>query len=147
VIFANATQSATTASFTMAGVYMLRLTASDGVQINVIDPAVPVQMVAIDSPTDGAEIKAPTGVVGTVSGGNWMLEYALGGDDTVAQSWTKLATGIDAASRVTLAQLDTTLLLNGIYALRLSAERRCLSMMQTAMSDDGCVGQLDYLHL
>jgi hypothetical protein len=55
-------------------------------QINVIDPAVPVPTVAITSPTDGAEIKAPTAEVGTVSGGNWVLEYALGGDDTVLQN-------------------------------------------------------------
>jgi len=128
VNFGNATQAVTTASFTAAGVYVLRLTASDGalsatddVQINVIDPAVPVPTVAINSPTDGAEIKAPSGVVGSVSGGNWVLEYALGGDDTVGQSWTTLATGTGAVSSATLGQLDTTLLLNGIYALRLTA--------------------------
>jgi hypothetical protein len=61
----------------------------------------------------------------------------------VGQSWTTLAIGTGAVS----SELDTTLLLNGIFALRLSAERRCLSMMQTATSDDGCVGQSDDLHL
>jgi hypothetical protein len=128
VNFGNATQAATTATFSSAGAYVLRLTATDGaltatdeVQINVIDPAVPVPTVAINSPTDGAEIKAPTAVVGSVSGGNWVLEYALGGDDTVAQSWRTLATGTGAVNAATLGQLDTTLLLNGIYALRLTA--------------------------
>ncbi|MBI3651403.1 MAG: hypothetical protein HY231_10325, partial [Acidobacteria bacterium] len=128
VTFGDATQVATTASFTAAGVYVLRLTAtdsvltaSDDVQVTVIDPTVPVPTVAISSPTDGAEVKAPSAVVGSVSDGNWKLEYALGGDDTLAQSWTTLATGAGAVTNATLATLDTTLLLNGVYALRLTA--------------------------
>ncbi len=69
------------------------LAASDDLQVSVIDPAVPPPTVSINSPTDGAEINAPTAIVGTVSGGNWTLEYALGGDDTLPQTWTMLASG------------------------------------------------------
>ncbi|MEW6127269.1 MAG: PKD domain-containing protein, partial [Acidobacteriota bacterium] len=128
VTFTNATEAATIASFTAAGVYVLRLTASDGVlsasddvQVTVVDPTIPPPTVAINSPADGAEIKAPTAINCTVSDGNWKLEYALGGDDTLTQSWTTLASGSGAVTNAALAQLDTTLLLNGIYALRLSS--------------------------
>ncbi|HKQ04260.1 MAG TPA: LamG-like jellyroll fold domain-containing protein, partial [Blastocatellia bacterium] len=130
VTFLNAAQAVTQASFPGTGVYVLRLTASDGaltasadVQVTVYDAiSGPPPVVSISSPADGAEVTAPMNVVGSIDKGNWRLEYSLNRDsEATNQSWTLMASGTTPVSNATLAQLDPTLSLNGIYSLRLTS--------------------------
>jgi RHS repeat-associated protein len=130
VTFLNAAQAVTQASFPATGVYVLRLTANDGalstsddVQVSVYDAVTgPPPTVSISSPADGDEVTAPANVVGSVDKGNWRLEYSLNRDsDATNQSWVLLASGNTPVSNASLAQLDPTLLLNGIYSIRLTS--------------------------
>ncbi|HJQ24187.1 MAG TPA: PKD domain-containing protein, partial [Blastocatellia bacterium] len=139
VTFLNAAQAVTQASFPGVGVYLLRLTATDGslsasddVQVTVYEAiSGPPPVVAISSPADGAEVTAPTSVVGSIDKGNWRLEYSLNRDSEAASpSWTLMASGSTPVSNASLAQLDPTLLLNGIYSIRL-----------TSVDSSGQVGQ------
>ena len=63
---------------------------------------------------------SPVDVVGSVSGGEWQLELALGADETLPQTYRRIAAGSGAISGV-LGTLDPTQLLNGTYSLRLRA--------------------------
>jgi len=126
VTFTNPNVAATTASFSIAGDYMLRLTASDtlstvtdDVRVQVFEPS-PPPVVVINSPADGSDVAAPVDVTGSVDKGAWRLEYALQKGDGSANSWTTLNTGT-APVNGTLGRIDPTILLNGIYALRLSS--------------------------
>lgn len=127
VTFSNPNQTATYASFSQTGTYVLRLTvsdselsASDDVTVTVA-PTQSAPMVEILTPADGISITEPTAVTGTVSGGDWKLEYSLTDtDDPVNRVWTEFANGAGAASGI-LGTLDTTLMLNGLYDVRLSA--------------------------
>jgi RHS repeat-associated protein len=139
VTFFNAAQAVTQVSFPGTGVYVLRLTATDGalstsddVQVSVYDAVTgPPPAVSISSPADGDEVTAPTNVVGSIDKGNWRLEYSLNRDsEATGQSWTLMASGSAPVSNATLAQLDPTLLLNGIYSLRL-----------TSIDNSGQIGQ------
>jgi YD repeat-containing protein len=128
VTFASATQAATTASFSATGLYVLRLTSNDGgltasddVQVTYIDPTIPPPTLSFNNTLDGSEIKSPSPITGSVDGGSWIVEYALGGDDTLPQQWVTLASGTGPVTNGILATLDPTMLLNGIYAIRLSA--------------------------
>jgi RHS repeat-associated protein len=69
---------------------------------------------------DDAVVTKPTPIQGTVSDGTWKLEVRLGGRDDVDTPYTLLASG-EAPASGTLATLDPTLLLNGLYTLRLTA--------------------------
>jgi RHS repeat-associated protein len=69
---------------------------------------------------DNAVITKPTQVSGTVSDGTWKLEYRLGGRDDVATPFTTLASGAAPVNGV-LGTFDPTLLLNGIYTVKLTA--------------------------
>jgi len=78
--------------------------------------------VAIEKPSDGTQVSAPTDVIGLVSAPNlayWQLSLKLLDGDaqekTIAQG-----TGVEAAHSK-LGVLDPTLLLNGLYRLHLSA--------------------------
>ena len=71
VTFANASQPSTTAIFSAAGIYVLRLTASDteytvfAETVVTVNPAPGSQpFVEIDNPLDGAELKTRTSVTG-----------------------------------------------------------------------------------
>jgi len=128
VNFANPNTTVTTATFSATGTYVLRLTVSDG-QLSAsddvsvtIDDNVPLPTVAINSPADGAELTAPAIVNGSVSNGAWVLEYSLNSEDGAAnQTWRQIASGNSAIANESLGSLDTTLMLNGIYSLRLRA--------------------------
>ncbi len=128
VAFVNPSAAATTATFSEAGTYVLRLTAtdtelqaSDEVTITV-NPAQPPPVVELLTPTEGAEITSPTDVVGSVSNGAWKLEYSLNTDDGANnQAWTTFATGNGQVTNNRLGTVDSTLMLNGIYTVRLSA--------------------------
>jgi RHS repeat-associated protein len=51
-----------------------------------------------------------------------ILSYSLNTDEgAAAQTWTQLAAGFGALANQSVAELDTTLLLNGTYTLRLNA--------------------------
>jgi RHS repeat-associated protein len=129
VTFGNANSAITTAEFSEAGTYVLRLTASDGeltgsdeVTITVNTELPPPPTVAITSPVDGASITDRVQVIGTVSNGSWNIEYALNTDEENAANltWVSFATGTGPTSGV-LATFDPTILLNGSYAIRLTA--------------------------
>ncbi len=74
------------------------------------------------SPGDGAELTGPTDVHGAVTGSGqiaWEMDYQAEGDTT----WTPFASGtLSSPNGAAVAgHLDTTLLLNGLYELRLTA--------------------------
>jgi RHS repeat-associated protein len=130
VSFSQPAAATTNATFTEAGTYVLRLTAndsllqdSDELAITVNPPLPPPPSVAIGSPADGAEVTSRTGVTGSVSHGRWRLEYSLGPDPAVPGSgvWTTIANGEGAVAGAALGVFDPTLLLNGTYAIRLTA--------------------------
>jgi RHS repeat-associated protein len=128
VTFANPNVTVTSASFSEAGTYVLRLTATDSElstsdELTVtVNPAQPRPTVEILAPTDGTEITSPTDVIGSVSNGAWKLEYSLNTDDGASnQAWTTFATGNGQVTNARLGTLDSTLMLNGIYNVRLSA--------------------------
>jgi len=129
VRFADSHSLTTAASFDAPGTYVLRLTASDGaltgsdtltVAVNPGTAAGAPPSVEIASPTGGARIGALTDVVGTVTSNDlflWKLEHSLRGEG----SWTTFATGTTTATNVVLGHLDPSLLLNGLFEIRLSA--------------------------
>jgi RHS repeat-associated protein len=130
VTFANAKAAATSASFSETGTYVLRLSASDTllesrdeVTIAVTPPLPPPPAVGMASPADGAEITSRTDVVGSVSNGSWKLEYSMGADPALpgAATWITVASGTGPVSNTVLGSYDPTLLLNGTYAIRLTA--------------------------
>ncbi|HYJ87392.1 MAG TPA: RHS repeat-associated core domain-containing protein [Pyrinomonadaceae bacterium] len=128
VTFTNPNVTVTGAQFSAMGTYVLRLTssdsmltASDELTVTVRDN-VAVPTVEITSPGDGDELTGPTIITGSVSNGTWMLEYSLNSDDGAAnQVWTQAAAGAGPVTNGLLGTLDTTLMLNGIYTLRLKA--------------------------
>jgi fibro-slime domain-containing protein/RHS repeat-associated protein len=117
------------ASFNTPGTYVLRLTASDSElttsdDVNVeVKPPVPPAVVSINSPVDGSTITNRTNFVGSVSEGSvWKLEYSLNTDaGSPAQVWTTIASGSTPVTNALLGTFDPTLLLNGIYTVRLRA--------------------------
>ncbi|MBZ4421853.1 RHS repeat-associated core domain-containing protein [Myxococcus sp. RHSTA-1-4] len=149
VTFGSPDQLVTTATFASAGSYLLRLTASDSektassdVVVNVAAPEGPVPTVSLTSPVDGASVTGPVTVAGTVSGGEWRVEYRLGADDTAPQEWTVLANGSGPSSG-TLATFDPTVLLNGTYEVRVVATTSggdSVASVSTTVTGDQKVG-------
>lgn len=130
VSFSKPAAAITAATFAEAGTYILRLTANDSIlqhadelTVTVNPPLPPPPSVAITSPADGAEITSLVNVTGTVSHGSWKLEYSLGPDPVFPNSstWTTIASGNMPVTNATLGTFDPTLLLNGTYAIRLTA--------------------------
>jgi RHS repeat-associated protein len=129
VTFGTPTALSTTVTFGDPGLYTLRLTASDGelkgsdiVQVSVsTGPQTgPPPVAALTAPADGARLTGPTLVAGTAQSGtllSWKLEYRLDGETT----YTRFATGSTSVVDSTLGTLDPTMLLNGIYEIRLTA--------------------------
>jgi YD repeat-containing protein len=65
-------------------------------------------------------VTAPTTITGTVSGGDWKLEHSLADtSDPSRRVWTQFSNGSGATSG-NLGSLDTTLMLNGLYDVRLT---------------------------
>jgi len=76
--------------------------------------------VAFTAPADLAEVTAPTEIRGTVESqllDSWSLAYRFVGET----EWTELATGNVPVADGPLATFDPTLLLNGLYEIRLRA--------------------------
>lgn len=124
VTFGSASALQTSASFSTAGTYVLRLTASDSAlsgsdDVTITQTAPPT--VSISSPADGATIPARTSIVGSVSdANNWRVEYSLN-EEGIAPVWTTLATGTTPVTNAALASFDPTVLMNGVYSIRLVA--------------------------
>jgi RHS repeat-associated protein len=127
--FANAASPLTTVNLPSPGTYVLRLVASDSVHTRVdttsvtlqaAPPVGPPPVVAILSPADGSALTEPASIVGTVASEalqRWTLEYRAAGDGT----WLLLGEGAVPVTAAPLGALDPTLLLNGVYELRLTA--------------------------
>jgi len=128
VAFADRARAATTAAFVDPGTYVLRLSASDSqltssddVTVAAGAPAGAQPTVSLATPADGAEVTTFADVVGSVSGGVWKLEYRLDGAAAAAAPWTVFASGSGAVGNAKLGVFDPTMLLNGTYAIRLTA--------------------------
>jgi len=118
-------RAASIATFNTPGTYVLRLTANDSELTTskdvtvTVNAAAPPAVVTINSPADGSTITNRTSFVGSVSAGSvWKLEYSL---NTDPQVWTTIASGNTAVTNGLLGTFDPTLLINGIYTVRLSA--------------------------
>ncbi|HET7437334.1 MAG TPA: PKD domain-containing protein [Thermoanaerobaculia bacterium] len=127
VTFASPAVATTTVSFTAAGTYVLRITATDGAlaasdDITIeVTPALPPAAVAITSPDSGSTITDRTTIRGTVTGAaEWRLEYQPA-SDTPSDAWTALAHGTEPLSDAAAGIFDPTAALNGIYRVRLTA--------------------------
>jgi hypothetical protein len=128
VSFADALSPMTDVSFAIPGEYVLALVADDGVfqandSVTIViegDPAVGDPPTAeLITPVEGASITDFTDVVGSVmseSLASWTLDTRLHSEG----AWTVLATGTTPVSGV-LGVFDPSLLLNGMYQLRLRA--------------------------
>src|SRR5258706_400658 len=128
VTFLNPNVTITGALFSATGPDVLRLTAGDGalsasdeVTITVIENVAP-PTISITTPTDGSSITEPIFVTGSVSNGAWVLEYSLDNDDNANNRlWTTFANGNAPVSNAELGTLDPTMMLNGLFDIRLSA--------------------------
>jgi RHS repeat-associated protein len=146
VTFANPTQAATTATFSGAGTYVLRLTASDTQYTSINDIVVTVRPETTPTPTQvPTPIETPPpapsatpvsqGWVGSPLNGSThsgLVPIVLANSVTLQSGtvdyWpaddpsaiTTLATNVQGSSGATLATLDTTLLANDSYIIRLS---------------------------
>jgi RHS repeat-associated protein len=150
--FADPSSPASGVSFDAPGAYVLRLTASDGVLAAADDVVVTVQAgapqgpppaVSIASPTERQGIGAPADLVGTVASQSllgWNLEHRRAG----AAIWTRFASGEAPAQNAVLGTLDPTLLLNGLYEVRLkatdSAGRVAATSVHVVVKDNQKVG-------
>src|SRR6185503_14899528 len=78
--------------------------------------------VTITAPTEGSSVTEPCSVIGSVSNGAWVLEYSLDSDDNANNRvWTTFASGNGPVANAELGTLDPTMMLNGLFDIRLSA--------------------------
>jgi RHS repeat-associated protein len=147
VTFFNSAAPQTIANFSAAGAYVLRLTASDTALSAADDVTVtqtPPPTVGIISPVDGTTITTRTNFIGTVSGGSiWRLEYNLD-EDGVVPAWTTLSSGSTPVTNGTLGTFDPTVLLNGMYTVRLvatnSSGQTTISSVSTIVEGEQKIG-------
>src|SRR5262249_40052518 len=131
VTFATPNAAITQATFTVAGVYVLQLRASDTqlattaqVTVTVLAPVVqppPPPVVSLFGLTDGQEITKPTSISGSVTTGTWKLEYSLLDGAGNPTTFATFASGAAPVTNATLGTLDPTMLLNGQYLVRFSS--------------------------
>ncbi|HWZ43992.1 MAG TPA: hypothetical protein VNW97_10970, partial [Candidatus Saccharimonadales bacterium] len=68
------------------------------------------------------DLHKPTPVIGSVSGGSWTLAYSLNNDEGAAATpFTTIASGNGPVSNATLGNFDPSVLLNGIYTIKLTS--------------------------
>jgi RHS repeat-associated protein len=131
VVFSSPGSAVTQATFSVAGTYVLQLSANDtkfivtattAVTVSPAPPPPPPPTVSTTLP-DGQEITAATPITGSVSGGSWQLQYALAsGDGTTSNPvFITFASGTGPVNNAVLGTLDPTLLLNGNYIVQLVA--------------------------
>ncbi|NIS81748.1 MAG: hypothetical protein GTO14_16420 [Anaerolineales bacterium] len=80
----------------------------------------PGPVVEITAPSEGDEITSPTDVLATITStttSDWILEYTFKDEAT----WIPFASGDTSVSGDVQGSFDPTLLLNGIYEIRLTA--------------------------
>jgi len=131
ISFSNPSSVATQATFSVAGVYVLQLSASDSqlqttaqVTITVANAFVPPPTppsVSFTGFTDGQEITKLTPIIGSVTTGSWKLEYSLLDGAGNPTTFTTFASGVAPVSNATLGTFDPTVLLNGQYVVRFSS--------------------------
>ena len=83
-------------------------------------PSETIPTISISSPADSAEITGPVDVIGTVSG-DGLVYYTLEYSKLGKEEYTVFAEGHEAVTEGCLGTLDTTMLENGTYDLRLTA--------------------------
>ena len=115
------------AVFGTPGTYVLRLTVSDGRlsssddrTFTVVAPALAPEL-EFSGLEDGMLITSPTNIIGTISSSlleSYELQYRMV-DSVNVQAWTTFATGASSVSNGVLGVFDPTLLLNGMYEVRL----------------------------
>jgi len=127
---ANAAAASTTVTFDAAGTYVFRLTASDTalsafddvtVTVSGTDPIGNAPVVQLLTPVERAGVTAPTMVTGTIRSDSllaWRVEYRRAGETSASVVIGNGNTNIEAG---TLATFDPTMLLNGLYEIRLVA--------------------------
>lgn len=128
VTFSEPDQLVTEVMFGYPGEYVLRLDANDGeltgsslVSVIVAPASGPAPVAELTAPADGSSVTEPTEVTGTVSEGDWKLEYRAGGEDAdPSQPWMTFATGTTPVTAGEFGTFDPTVLLNGTYAIRLT---------------------------
>jgi len=115
---------------TTAGLYTIVASAtdpsgnvgSDSTTLLVTDPTVTgAPTVALTSPAGGDTIKAPTDILGTASDAN-LVYYALSIAPAGSSTFTEIARGTSSVTNGKLGVFDPTMLRNGSYILRLTAE-------------------------
>ncbi|HEX3153308.1 MAG TPA: Ig-like domain-containing protein, partial [Candidatus Angelobacter sp.] len=131
VSFSNPSSVVTQGTFSVAGVYVLQLSASDSqlqttaqVTITVANAFVPPPTppsVSFAGFTDGQEITKPTPIIGSVTTGTWKLEYSLLDGSGNPTTFTTFASGTAPVTNSTLGTFDPTVLLNGQYVVRFSS--------------------------
>jgi RHS repeat-associated protein len=131
VTFGTATDASTTAAFSVAGVYVLRLTANDSALTGTADVTVTVNPAVIPN-------QAPTANAGTDQTITLPAQAALSGgadDDglpnppaTVTHAWTKVSgPGTVTFGSATDASTTAAFSVAGIYVLRLTSSDGALS--------------------
>ena len=127
---ANWLAATTTATFHAAGAHVLRLTAQDGESSSYDDVIVTVvpgapagdgPQVALTAPADAATVTSPVDVTGSVSSDTLMAWRLEASEPSLGDDWQLLATGTDPVEGGVLGIFDPTMLLNGIYQIRLTA--------------------------
>jgi RHS repeat-associated protein len=125
--------ASTNVAFAYPGTYVFQLAVSDSDLVSTATQTVTVNPPAASGGTsstptfsisglaDDQEVTKPTPVLATISDGSWVLERRLGGRDDVQNPWDVMASGTGPVNGTSIATFDPTLLLNGIYTLRLSA--------------------------
>jgi YD repeat-containing protein len=140
VTFSNPNETATYATFSQLGTYVLSLAVSDSELSGndditvIVNPDQPAPVIEILTPGDGVNITEPTTITGNISGGSWVLEYSLADtDDPTHRVWTPISSGSGSASG-NLGTIDTTLMLNGLYDVRLTATNQSGQFTTTTMT-------------
>jgi RHS repeat-associated protein len=93
--------------------------AIEDVTLTIGEPE-PAPLVEILEPEEGEEITSPTDVLGIIDSATfaeWTMEYRLKSETL----WTTFATGDTSSTDTATGSFDPTLLLNGMYEIRLTA--------------------------
>jgi RHS repeat-associated protein/uncharacterized repeat protein (TIGR01451 family) len=146
VSFSNPSSVTTQATFSVAGVYVLQLSASDSqlqttAQVTITVANAPVQpptppSVSFTGFTDGQEITNPTPIIGSVTTGSWKLEYSLLDGSGNPTTFTTFASGAAPVTNSTLGTFDPTVLLNGQYVVRFSSTDNASQTSTTSSTVD-----------
>ncbi len=125
--FGNQSSLSTTFQADTPGLYQVQLASGSTAYASVINVSVlpvggaTVPTVSFTNPTDGGEVTQITSVIGSVSSGTWTLSYAPL-DNSATQKFVNIGSGTGTVANGSVGTLDPTLLLNGIYTLKLTTQ-------------------------